>query len=146
MKESKPTSPSLCASGPGLFPCSDLGFKPVARARDWGGGIFAGKAPFAALVKGRQIYFSPEKQRHINALTVEDRKKCIAEMFDAESVLSAIPENYYDVKSSIVFVKLGILLTILKRDSTDVDLLSMVHIGQSAVHRVIGSCFHFNKN
>jgi len=66
-------------------------------------------------------------------------------MFDTEGVMAAIMQDHNNVKTSIVVVKLRILTTIYLGDSANVDLFSEVHVGDGAVHRVIGSCFYFNK-
>ncbi len=91
-------------------------------------------------------YICSERIKRGGSLILKNGEKCIDEMFDAKIIMPTIIENYYDVKASIVVVKMRILFTIFKCDCADADLFPMVNIGHSAIHRVIGSCFYFNKD
>lgn len=101
---------------------------------------------FSPCLKGGETAFNPKIQRQEDSLILEYRKKCIAEMLDAKSVMPAIVEDYYDIKASIVLVKLRILFTIYLCYSADVDLFLMIHVGNGTIHRVIGSCLYLNKD
>lgn len=96
-------------------------------------------------LEGTDGYSKPRFQRQEDSLILENRKKCIAEMFDAEGVIPAIMKDYYDIKACIVVVKVRILLTIFLCHSADVNLLFMIYVRHGTVYRVIRSCLYFNE-
>gem|GEM_PF-2292996 len=66
-------------------------------------------------------------------------------MLDAKLIIFGIIEHYNNIKTSIMVVKLRILLTIYLCDSGNVPLLGVRDIIKSTLDRVIRACFYFNK-